>query len=139
MGNMTLADLILHFYDQMSSWEINLVHKSGVTLQQTHALVAIGEGNSVRMKDLASRLGITMGTGTVLVRRLLDQGLVQQTPNPQDARSHLLNLTVKGLKVVREHLIHHQALGEEIVALLGKKDSRTLANLLEKIHEVFPH
>jgi DNA-binding MarR family transcriptional regulator len=68
--------------------------------------------------DLAHRLQLTQSTGTELVRRVEDAGLVEREPSPDDARVTWLRLTDAG----RERLA-------AAVSRLGA-ERRTLRDLL---------
>jgi len=137
MSDTSLNDRIMEFYDRLASWESCISRDSGATLQQTHALAAIGSAEPSRMKDLAGRLGVTMGTVTILVKRLTAEGLVLRAPNPKDARSHLLTLTARGRKLLRKHLSHHESLAAEFASALSQKEAKSLKRILEKLNAAF--
>lgn len=105
-----LSDLIIEFYEKLSSWEQSIVEGSGLTLAQTHTLEILGANDSIKMKDLALKMGVTTGTLTVMVDNLEKKGLVKRTRNPEDRRSYVIVLTEKG----REHYIKHSSFHLEL-------------------------
>ena len=66
----TLSDLIIEFYEKLSSWEHSVVEGSGLTLPQTHTIEILGVNDGIRMKDLAAKMGVTTGTLTVMIDNL---------------------------------------------------------------------
>ena len=59
--------------------------------------------DSLGPKDLATHLGITSASVTVLLDRLEKRGLAERTPNPEDRRSLRIGVTDEGLRVVASH------------------------------------
>jgi DNA-binding MarR family transcriptional regulator len=67
-----------------------------VTLPQARALRAIASSEACTMGELAGSLRVTMGAATGLVDRLVQQGLVQREPDPNDRRIVRVRLTAAG-------------------------------------------
>lgn len=132
-----LSASLVELYDKMSSWEAGVVRGTGLTLPQMHCVEALGAYGPLRMKDLAARLGVTMGTLTVMVDRLSDQGLMERKPNEEDGRSYWLSLTPSGEKLHQEHHRHHETLAEEITAGFSQADKNMLQALLQRVNQAF--
>ena len=105
-----LSQLMLEFYEKMASWEHSVVKQTGLSPAQMHTIEMIGHHQSLRMKELASRMGITTGTLTVMIDRLEKAGLVVRQPNANDRRSFHIVLTGEGRRHFEEH---HQTLGRD--------------------------
>ena len=54
-----LTQLIVEFYEKLSSWEHCVVRDKGLTLPQVHALEILGSHKALRMKELAEKMGKT--------------------------------------------------------------------------------
>ncbi len=67
MKTEDLSQLIIELYDKISSWEHEVVKKSGLSPAQMHAVEIIGHHQKLRMKELAAKMGITTGTLTVMI------------------------------------------------------------------------
>ncbi|WP_319548446.1 MarR family transcriptional regulator [Desulfogranum marinum] len=65
-----LSEIIVEFYEKLSSWEDSVVRESGLTTAQANTIEIVGHAGSIKMKDLAEKLGVTTGTLTVAVDRL---------------------------------------------------------------------
>lgn len=132
-GITKLSHQLIEFYEKMSSWEHDVVKNSGLSTAQMHAIEIVGHAVSLRMKELAGKMGITTGTLTVMVDRLAEQGLLLRIPHEKDRRSWLVELTDKGQLHFRQHHQYHLRLTEEITAALSAEEQEMFAVLLEKI------
>jgi DNA-binding MarR family transcriptional regulator len=130
------SDLLVEFYDKLSTWEQEVVRGGSVTLQQTHILEVLGRFAPLRMKELATRTGVTTGTLTVAVDRLEKMGLVTRIPHARDRRSILVEPTSAGRELYREHHRHHLHLAEEMLDLLTPEETDVFTRILEKLSTV---
>jgi DNA-binding MarR family transcriptional regulator len=124
---------IIEFYNKISSWEQDVAKDSGLSTPQMHTVEIVGRNVSLRMKELATKMGITTGSLTVMIDRLAEQGFVRRTPHETDRRSWLIELTDKGQLIFARHHQHHLQLTEEITAVLSAEEQRLFAGLLKKI------
>ena len=131
-----LAHQIIEFYEKISSWEHGVVKGTGLSPAQMHTIEIIGHEQSLRMKELAEKIGITTGTLTVMIDRLQKLGFVKRIPHEQDRRSFLVVLTQKGEKQFNNHHELHVKLTEEITSALAPKELENLSTTLGKI---LPH
>ena len=131
-----LAHQIIEFYEKISSWEHGVVKGTGLSPAQMHTIEIIGHEQSLRMKELAEKIGITTGTLTVMIDRLQKLGFVKRIPHEQDRRSFLVVLTQKGEKQFNNHHELHVKLTEEITGTLTSKELENLSTTLGKI---LPH
>jgi len=128
-----LSDLIIEFYEKLSSWEQAVVRDSSITLPQMHTLEILGQRSPLRMKELAAKMGVTTGTLTVGVDRLEKLGLVARIPHESDRRSILVALTESGQELYREHHTHHLHLTREVQAALTPEETAQLHSILTKL------
>lgn len=128
-----LAHQIIEFYEKLSSWEHSVVKGSELTPGQMHAIEIIGHEKSLRMKELAEKLGVTTGTLTVTVDNLERRGLLSRQPHATDRRSYLVVLTEKGNELFKQHLDFHLKLTQELVAPLSSEEVTALSSMLGKI------
>lgn len=73
---------------------------SGLTPTQLRSLFLIVNKGSTNFKKLAEALGVTPANVTGIVDRLVEQGLVSRTQNPEDRREMTLQATDKGKALV---------------------------------------
>ncbi len=132
MNNLT--NIIIEFYDKISSWEHSVVRESGLTPAQMHAVEVIGHARQLRMKELSEQMGLTTGTITLMVDRLEKHGVVARKPHDKDRRSILVVLTHEGEKLFEEHHKLHEKLTSDLCADLSESESEFLANVLKKMN-----
>jgi len=100
-----LNQLLTEFYDKMSSWEQSVVKETGYSLAQIHTIEVLGVHGALRMKELAEKLGITTGTLTVQIEKLVKADLIERQTHPTDRRAIVVVLTERGKKI---HFHHNQ-------------------------------
>jgi DNA-binding MarR family transcriptional regulator len=132
-----LSALIIEFYEKLSSWEHDVVRGSSLTLPQMHTLEILGQHASLRMKELAAKMGVTTGTLTVTVDRLEKAGLVARAPNESDRRSFLVELTPRGREIFEDHHALHLDLTRQMAASLAGDETEAMAAILRKLNQAF--
>ncbi len=99
---MELED-IRYFREIMRRLQRNLSWQSksdavccGITLAQCHVLMEIGKVSEISIVDLASILGLDKSTLSRTIDGMVETGLVERLPNPEDRRFLKLTLTEEG-------------------------------------------
>ncbi|MBM6550739.1 MarR family winged helix-turn-helix transcriptional regulator [Marinomonas ostreistagni] len=133
----TLNKVLTEYYDKMASWEACVVRESEYSLAQIHTLEVLGNYGATNMKTLAHRLGITTGTLTVQVEKLVKQGLVQRQYSEDDRRSITVALTDAGQAIHEHHNALHIALTEDLTKDFSDAERDTLIALLSKVNQEF--
>jgi len=138
MNNLeTLNQLLTEFYDKMSSWEQSVVKETGYSLAQVHTIEVLGISGQLRMKELADKLSITTGTLTVQVDKLVNAGLIERLPHPDDRRAIVVSLTPEGQAIHKHHNQLHLELVADITANLEDSEQSLLIKSLSKINQRF--
>lgn len=132
-----LNHAIIEFYDKLSSWEHSVVKGKGLTLAQTHTIEVIGAHGPMRMKELADKLGITMGTLTVQVDKLVKIKVMERRPHESDRRSILVDLTELGSQLYQEHDQLHLELSKDITSKLKDSELTTLLKCFKSMNQQF--
>jgi DNA-binding MarR family transcriptional regulator len=104
-----------------------------MTSTQRLALFEVAVGGAVRLSALADRMGITAPTASRAVDGLVDLGLLERRPDPDDRRAVRIDLTRPGRKRVEERKARAFAALEPIVAALSAEDRAQLATLLTRL------
>jgi len=81
-----------------------------MTIPQVKSLFFISNNGRTNLKKLAAALKVTPSNLTGVIDRMIEQGLVSRTENPEDRRMNLLKATEKGETLVselRERRISH--------------------------------
>lgn len=92
-----------------------------------------GPPHRLNPKALSGRLMLSSGAMTNRLDQLEKRGLIRRTPDPDDRRGLLIELTAAGRKLVDDALEAHLSNEEKILATLNKKERKELAELLKKL------
>lgn len=104
-----------------------------MTSTQRLVLFETALGGPFRLSVLAERMGITAPTASRAVDGLVDLGLIERLPDPDDRRAVRIDLTRPGRKRVEERKALAAAALEPGVAALSVRDRAQLAALLTRL------
>lgn len=133
----TFNQYLTEFYDKMSSWEQSVVKETGYSLAQIHTIEVLGSHGALRMKELAEKLGITTGTLTVQIEKLVNANLIARGSHPNDRRSIVVALTAEGQLIHRKHNQLHLDLVKDLTRHIEAEQMETLLDCFEKINREF--
>ncbi|MFI6737285.1 MarR family winged helix-turn-helix transcriptional regulator [Nonomuraea sp. NPDC050451] len=99
---------------------------SNLTMRQLHVVMLLAFNGSASGQELAHHLGVSLGTVTGLVDRLVAHGLVTRHEDPHDRRVRRAELSPAGAALIEE--IHNSGL-EHYRRILDHLDTETLRSL----------
>ncbi len=85
------------------------------------------------MSELSRRLMVTNGNLTSLVERLVQEGLINRQPAPEDRRTQIVSLTPAGKRALDAMTPEHQRWIDDLFSGLSAADRRLLFDLLGKL------
>ncbi len=109
---------------------------SGLTGPSFAALVTLARIAGERgasQRQLADELGLTPGTVSVRVDRLVEQGLAVRKPDPDSQRNALVALTSQGRALFERVAPAHLDNEQRLLAALTEPEQQLLADLLRKL------
>jgi DNA-binding MarR family transcriptional regulator len=77
---------------------------------------------SVSQRELASELGLSAGTVSLRIDRLVQRGLAERRPDPDDGRGALVSLTDRGRELFEACAPEHLANAHELLAGLSEPE-----------------
>ena len=89
-----------------------------------------------RSADLAAKAGITRQSMGEVVRELVDVGILEMTPDPDDRRAKLVTYTDVGLRQAKDGMAHIADFEDRMLAELGEEAYECLRDGLETIARV---
>ena len=109
-------------------------HRRGHTqIKQAHnAVFATLQEEGTRTVDMAARAGMTRQSMGEVVREMVDLGLLEMVPDPDDRRAKLVRYTVAGLDVAKDGYKHVLALEQRFTDELGD-DFEAARRVLERV------
>lgn len=116
---LEMHQLLMNILEQINLTEQEALLKgyfSDLTTTEMHTLQAIGLYDSPSMGEAANTLGVTTGTLTVSISRLVSKGYVTRQRMPEDRRVVRLQLTRKGKLASRIYTKFHKLLVDNLIA-----------------------
>ena len=110
---------------------------SNPTFSMLVTLVRINQPGGISQRRLASEMGLTPGTVSARVDRLIADGLVVRSPDPADKRGSLVALTECGRDLFEAVVPAHLANQVRLLGSLSAEEQATLAGLLRKLLVAF--
>lgn len=106
---------------------------SGPSFAVLVSLARLNEPGGVSQRRLMDELGLTSGTVSVRMDRLVDQGLVDRQPDPDDKRNTRIMLTDAGRALFERVAPAHLANERRLLSSLNEAEQAMLAALLRKL------
>ncbi|MHB8562903.1 MAG: MarR family winged helix-turn-helix transcriptional regulator [Acidiferrobacteraceae bacterium] len=132
----SLLETLPRVMDRVRS-EIGCGAAGALSLPQFRCLCFIGRNPETSLGALANQIGVSTATTSVIVDRLVRQGLVERAAAPRERRRLSLSLTGRGVEgvalaraVAREHIAR-------LMATCPEQDLQTLCRGLDVLQELF--
>src|SRR4051812_10303455 len=100
-------------------------------------LARIDDGDGVSQRRLMDELGLTSGTISVRIDRLVDAGLVTRRPDPESKRNTRIALTERGQELVERVIPAHLENERRLLTALSPAEQETLAARLRRLRVEF--
>ncbi len=91
-----------------------------------------GRDGGMTLGELSRRMMVSNGNVTAIVEALLEQGLIDRRPSPQDRRTQLVRLTPQGRRAFARLAAAHAEWMAQTFAGLSAAEMRQLMTLLAK-------
>ena len=133
-----MAEDLVSIFEKVLLAEEKSVQKgyfNNLSLAEMHTLDAIGPYDSKTMTQTAQILGITVGTLTVSVDRLVKKGFVERHRDETDKRVVRISLTRDGKLAARMHGKFHKVLAKHILEPYDEKEQDMLLGLVEEVND----
>lgn len=111
-------------FDQLNEW--------GLSISHLRLLGLLAPDRELSMRELAEALNIKPPSLTALTRRLLQNGLLERRPHPDDSRVILLSLSESGRQLHRD--LERERLHQLVYLLSGLShtEQQVFLDLLER-------
>ena len=109
---------------------------SDLSVREMHTIEAIGKEKRM-MSEVAQELGITVGTLTTAINRLIKKGYVDRNRTEEDRRVVLVELTKKGKVAHRLHERFHNEMVKNMMNDMDEAEKNILISSLEKLNNYF--
>ncbi len=119
-----------------SRYEHNYLTKGEITLPQFWVLEYLAGKQASHMSHLAEFLHISPPAATGLVDRLIAQGLVARENDTNDRRIVLINLTVRGKRILTDIVKQRRRTVIAVFGQLSAEDRKRYVLILEQIAHI---
>lgn len=107
-----------------------------LSITEMHVIEAIGL-SSRTMTDVADQVGVTVGTLTTSINRLVKKEYVTRNRSKEDRRFVEIELTRRGKLAYRIHEAFHSEMVEYMIEELSNEDHEILIASLTRVSEFF--
>lgn len=101
------------------------------TNTQCHLLTELGRSGPLPLSELGTRVSLEKSWVSRAVEAMVERGLVTKEPNPSDARSWLVTLTVDGERTLHELNATLDRHAEGLMAKLSERDRAAVEKSLQ--------
>ncbi len=108
-----------------------------LTIIEINTIVVVGIEEMKSMSVIANKLGVTFGTPTVTIDRLIHKGYVNRIRDREDRRQVFIKLSETGEKVYKAVLKIKNDVTEDIFGVLTQEERESLVNILSKVNGNF--
>lgn len=135
-----LNELLVELFNDILQIEQNALsegHFSDLSVTEIHTIEAVGMYESRSMGEIAQGLGITVGTLTTAINKLIKKEYVERKRIEEDRRVVLVELTKKGKLAYRIHEKFHKDMIKATIGGLNEDEENILVSSLEKLNIFF--
>ncbi len=108
-----------------------------LSITEMHVLEVIGDEDGRTMSEAAMALGITVGSLTSAVNKLVKKNYVLRKRDESDRRIVMIQLSRKGKTVYRLHEKFHMNMVQNMIKGLSSDEERILVKVLENMNGFF--
>lgn len=112
---------------------VELLKSHGLALPHHAVLIALTDYGALAPHELAACLTMRRAHVSTYVEALVGQGLVGREPDPDDRRSHRVQLTAAGRELAGELAVGAARVQEDFLGGLSERERSQLVALLTKI------
>lgn len=105
-----------------------------LTIIEINTILAIGYDTMKSMSQIANHLGVTFGTPTVTIDRLIKKGFVQRIRSEEDRRQVFIKLSEKGQKIYNTIDKIKNEVIEKIFGVLSSEERELLIAMVSKLN-----
>lgn len=137
--DQTINDLLLDIFDKILVTEEKALRRgnfSDISVAEMHTLESIGPYDRRTMSETAAMTGVTTGTLTVAIDRLVRKGYVERHRDQSDRRVVRVALTRKGKLAFRMHNKFHKLLVDRLVTPLDEAGRDMLLKTLQQVDTI---
>ena len=131
-----LSDLLPYLIRGMMRRYTDALGRGIISLPQFTSLDLIDAHGSMKMKDIAGELNISLPAATGMIDRLYHMGLVRREFDPKDRRVVKIILTPRGKRVLDNTKENRKKAIEDVFSGLSDKEREDYLNIVKKVKNI---
>lgn len=112
MMHPTPHDGLEYFLTHIIQDFMRFLHQTGLSRPQVHALLHIYHSGECPISEIGALTNSSAAAASQLAERLVQQGLVERSEDPQNRRVKKLRLTENGLELINQGMTSNHFLAE---------------------------
>jgi DNA-binding MarR family transcriptional regulator len=134
-----ISSLITDLIRRVEGVEKKSLYKpfNGLSIIEIDTIIVIGRNGTKNMSQIAKMLGVSSGTPTVTIDRLISKGYVIRKRDMQDRRQVFIQLSHKGDEVFENIISLKQKVSEKIFGILTDTEKKSCISVLTKLNNNF--
>lgn len=135
-----LNELMMGIFNEVLSLEekaLKYYKVKDLSVTEMHVVEVVGPEGSRTMSEVATGLGITIGTLSTTVNRLVTKGYLKRHRPDDDRRIVKIQLTRKGRIVYRLHAKFHIKVIDQMMKGLSLDEEKVMVKVLENVNGFF--
>jgi DNA-binding MarR family transcriptional regulator len=104
---------------------------SGLSLAQSGTLLQLHRKGTCGVTDLGDSLGVSSAAASQMLDRLVQQGLIERSLDPEDRRARRITLTDAGQQAVRDAIRAQRGWFDDLAASLSPAEKEQITDALD--------
>lgn len=125
-------------YNKMENKKYLYKDMKELTIIEINTIIVIGHNQEIKsMSQIAKALGVSFGTPTVTIDRLISKGYVERTRDEEDRRQVFVDLSDKGREVYESIIKLKNEVTGRVFGILDEEERESLISILSKVNNRF--
>lgn len=138
----TFQEWIELFMHRSMQGTIQYARENGLSMSMIGTLFHLNLRGHTGVSDLGQHLGVSSAAASQMLDRLVEEGLIERTEDPDDRRMKKISLTEKGCQIFRESLSARLRWLDELEKGLTDQEKQTITSalqlMIDKAHDRSP-
>lgn len=116
---------------------VRFCKSNGLTMPQLSTLYHLHQADECGVSHVGEHLGVTNAAASQMIDRLVQQGYIERTEDPNDRRAKQLKLTDKGTAIVQEGIQVRRKWMENLSRVLTVDEQESVIEALNLLTSTF--
>ena len=135
----TFQEWIGLFMHRSMQGTIQYARENGLSMSMIGTLFHLNLRGHAGVSDLGQHLGVSSAAASQMLDRLVEEGLIERTEDPEDRRMKKISLTEKGCQIFRESLSARLRWLDELENGLTDQEKQAITSslqlMIDKAHD----